>query len=394
MEQIKLQRTHDHKKWTDIYQSQLNLREQKMNVSKAPTSKQRIHVAKLIIATKFARIVKEKLKSRSFSCRKIANNIHPATDFANWDNDMWGTQLLCCLCSSPGLHGCVSCVTCNAIAHQLCLLKKQKFKLLVDSVEDAHLIENFKCRDCEQSNRDEGLYYKKCLSALQTQRTAILAGSIIEAGFKGRLGRLRYAKMKRSAIIIQSLVRKRRAKKVFYMWRRTELRVVRIEFDNLFPPKAKQKLFAMNSSSNVNVSNSVDSNHKIPSGYLVVTVIDPIKHLQIFRFERKLSHVSNEGERKCICTYSCFCSKVNRNNKQITNSFLYTAILIPGISALMQVVATFYFRDPYQVISHSKQQTLLIGQVVLALRDTKEFLMTQQYENMKISKKTSVRPYC
>ena len=298
MEAVKLKRTRGHKKWTDIYQNELNLREQKMKVPKVQTTKQRVHVAKLIIATKFARIVREKLKARSFSCRKIANNILPATDFDDWD-DIWGTQLLCCLCTTPGLHGCVSCITCNAIAHRLCLVKKQKFKLLVDSVEDAHLIENFECFHCEQSSKDDTMYYKKCLADLQTQRTAILASSIIDAGFKGRIGRLRYARMKRSAITIQSLVRKRRAKKVFYMWRRTELRVVRIEFDNLFPSKLRKKMFELNANSNSNVNESSN----LPSGYLVVTVIDPIKHLQIFRFERKLSHVANEGR----CGHGCMC---------------------------------------------------------------------------------------
>ena len=56
----------------------------------------------------------------------------------------------------------------------------------------------------------------------------------------------------------------------------------------------------------------------------------------------------------------------------------------------MHIVATFYFRDPHQVISHNKQQTLLIGQVVLALRDTQEFLVSHKYERMNVSKKTTV----
>ena len=69
---------------------------------------------------------------------------------------------------------------------------------------------------------------------------------------------------------------------------------------------------------------------------------------------------------------------------------LYTvAFLIPGVSALMQIVLTFYFRLPNQTFSYSKQQNVLIGQVVLALRDTEEFLKTHQYVN-QISKKITV----
>ena len=72
----------------------------------------------------------------------------------------------------------------------------------------------------------------------------------------------------------------------------------------------------------------------------------------------------------------------------------YLAFLIPGVSALMQVVLTFYITDPNQaVISFTKQTNILVGQVVLALRDTANFLSPQCYYNI-ISKKLIVRVFC
>ena len=56
----------------------------------------------------------------------------------------------------------------------------------------------------------------------------------------------------------------------------------------------------------------------------------------------------------------------------------------------MQVVLTFYFVDPSQtIISFTKQSNILVGQVILALRDTEKFLSPQTYHHV-ISKKLSV----
>ena len=88
------------------------------------------------------------------------------------------------------------------------------------------------------------------------------------------------------------MLRRRKARHDFRVWQRAQMRVVILEFDHIHEQLLKQH----------------------GQGLMTITVVDPITHQQIFRFDRTPDQVNNE------------------------------AILVPGMTAYMVIVVTYRYK--------------------------------------------------
>ena len=282
MSKITIQRIHAKKPWNEMLLKEMEARRlgsvDKDGVASASViSNSAAYRAKMTIAVKFGRIVRDKLRSKGFSCKRTIRNMTIPKPLSNWKEE-WGCQLLCVICNMPSIYECAVCKTCNAVAHRLCILKSFKKQLLMDSVDDNHLIQLFECESCKESMQAEFMYYQKVLDAIVVERMKHQAKVMIDQQLKAQLMRQRFIITKKSVVRIQSTFRKFRARRVFYMWRRTQPRVVVIEVCNIFP-----------------MIYPALHDIPLPPGILVLTIVDPIRHLQVMRFEKKLSKVADEG---------------------------------------------------------------------------------------------------
>ena len=180
------------------------------------------------------------------------------------------------------------CRTCNSTAHRACVRRIRPKVKLVDTAADFNLVTTFECHNCQESVEADVDYYYKVLDNVTKERMKIQAQAMIDAQMKASLNRQRFLISKKSIIRIQSTYRKYRARKTFFMWRRTQLRVVRIEMKEMFPFIFSRDLYG-------SFAGADEHGPALPTGMVVLTIIDPIKHLQIMRMEKRLSKAIDEG---------------------------------------------------------------------------------------------------
>lgn len=362
---LRYDRAHGKKPWADMFEKESQERQH----GHAQLTSAQFHVqrAMTIISSKFAKVIREKLRSKHLkSNRRNVSDVSKPSPMRNWDQVL-NSQAFCDLCGKPSVSRCAFCITCGCVAHRLCVAKSSMYTIITK--KEAPGAQYYECRHCHETAQEEQKFYDESVAKIKRVNAQISTQQVIDEHIIAQRMQAHAKLVKESVILIQSTLRKHRARQIFYMWRRTQLRVVVLEMNDVFPlicPPTSSSLRSSFDGSGLLSGNGTgaepDDGESLPPGFVVVTVIDPIKHLQIMRVEKKLQLTPNE------------------------------AFLLPGISALMQVVVTVFIRDPTQAFSFTKQTNIMIGQVVLALRDTHNFLLPHTYKSISISKKVTWLP--
>ena len=144
----------------------------------------------------------------------------------------------------------------------------------------------FTCGSCRLGQGQDGEYYDRLYEKLEGERRYVLACRVVARKILAFVERMRFKKLRKSLILIQSGIRKRKAKKWLFYLRRNQIRVVTIDMVDL-PTQVRDM------------------------DIICVTVVDPMKHgMQLFRFDKSAGECRKEG------------------------------FFIPGISAMMTICIT------------------------------------------------------
>ena len=327
-----------------------------------------------IIAKNLGKHIKRRLRDKKYTCRRTIDNLAFPKHAQKW-NSIMGTQLICDICGLSGLFDCTSCQTCNAIAHRLCVgqlygrlddaTNLSFFKSSTDklnskgsslgelSEEDLEADDDedqgsgsdddkfgnviggsvtsgslqsssaalsysvavgrdmFVCGSCRLNEAEDQDYYDRLYVKLQGERRYVLACRVVARRILAYIERCRFKKLKRGLILIQSVIRKRRAKRWLFYLRRNLIRVVILDIQDM-PSEVR------------------------PTDIICITVVDPMKHgQQFFRFDKTAELARQEG------------------------------FFIAGISAMMTIVVTIL-----RVEEHTAGTSyIMLQQAQLAVRD-------------------------
>jgi hypothetical protein len=147
------------------------------------------------------------------------------------------------------------------------------------------------CPTCEESKASEDSYYKACYEKLKAQKYRKYHLDTITRFLSACLSTRRHQKMAKALNLLRGLVRKRIDHKLYQFYRRSVLRVIFIQLNSL--PSY------MDSSSDRQL--------------IVLTVVDPVKHAQLFRFDKRADLAFQEGSK----------SYFNFNVYNVVYSFCY-----------------------------------------------------------------------
>lgn len=229
---------------------------------------------------------------------------------APWESHL-GSQFLCYICNEPGLSDCLSCRTCNSIAHLLCLSFTPG--------------KEFSCHMCKELYQQEqkrfGEQYQK--QKLKADRQHY--GRIIARFIEVYIERQKFLKKRRAAIAVQALTRMLIMKRIFKVWWRNQMRAVVVSVKDL---------------------------PQMPMGATtVITVVDPSKQKEIFRFNSIQRAKPTED-----------------------------AFLIPGLNSSHIIVISLVIREDRGGLT-----PIIRGQAQLHLNDIKDALDTPNLFTLKVS---------
>ena len=211
--------------------------------------------------------------------------------FREWKQH-WGNCIRCCFCTMEAISDVKYCKFCGNIAHRLCILSRcqqQGFTRETyfhgreyDSIGTL-LNDRFVCPTCEESKALEDSYYKACYEKLKAQKCRKYHLDTITRFLSTCLSTRRHQKMAKALNLLRGLVRKRIDHKLYQFYRRSVLRVIFIQLNSL--PSY------MDSSSDRQL--------------IVLTVVDPVKHAQLFRFDKRADLAFQEGRKLYISFLMC-----------------------------------------------------------------------------------------
>jgi len=272
-------RTHRKKPWADLFEQESDARLH--GHSNLSMNQFQIERAMQLLSSKFAKIVRERLRAKHLQSnrRNVSDVVKPAP-IRSWVQTL-GSQAFCDLCRKPSVNRCVFCITCGCIAHRLCVLKSSTQSLMVKPKAPGTLY--YECRHCCDTMNDEQKFYDDTVAKIKRVNARVATQQVIDEHIIAKRVQAHAKRVKESVILIQSAVRKYRARTVFFMWRRTQLRVVVLEINDIFPLICPQG------------DPSYHHLAAVPPGFVVATVVDPIKHLQVMRVEKKLQLALKEG---------------------------------------------------------------------------------------------------
>jgi hypothetical protein len=310
--------------------------------------------------------IKNKMSSKSFSCVRTVENYNSAPSPHSEFEPCWnGHNFLCLLCAKPAVNGLIPCKTCNTYVHKLCrdedLIKNNEMQKdfesldcdfnnsFIDDGNDSKFDEentrndniNFRisntpldcgvssfayneddqytCYLCLETSKSDLEYYEKHRIDLNKKRIKLIWGKYLVRFFKSKIVRKRFVLKRWMVIKIQSYARKRIQKTKFAIFCRHQLRILILEITHL-PPFTISK-----------------------GGLIIVTVVDPIRRAQLYRFDKNYEESLQEG------------------------------ILIPGISANMLVTISFCL--PKEDILGVFNSYKVICQSLLSIRDIEDYLV-------------------
>ena len=188
----------------------------------------------------------------------------------------WGSQNICYICNRPGFNDCVMCKSCDIIAHSYCASKSQTIQVVRKKSYDVYSQDirkipdnEFTCSYCVELHDEEKTRFVKELYDLKEGRNRFTYGKLIAKRLVAYALRIRFMRQKRYAIKIQAFVRCFICRRKFQSWRKAQMRVLVVAIRDL---------------------------PILPEGTAVIlTAIDTMKHVQLFRFDKTIERNAEEG---------------------------------------------------------------------------------------------------
>jgi len=308
-------RFHAPKKWSQIYvdaaeeqrECYLKLEE---NLAKQRNENMNSIMARNFVAKNLGRIVRNKLKTKTFSVRTTLNNIEePEENDYEWDT-AFVSQACCDVCIQPCANNTVKCSQCPVTYHRNCVNslfpgKKKRFKDVADMDEKA-----FMCFNCMQGNQEDEAFYTNRFHQLEMEQHSKNARRILSDFIVAFLVRAKFLKTRNKVVKFQAQIRRKFQRRRFLKIRREKPFVVKVGI------KAIPSIY------------NLDAHHdSFGYGRLVLTCVDTMRGQQHLRFEKPIEEAIAEG------------------------------FIIPGVTQSFSIVIT--------AIKHLD----LYGQVQIALRD-------------------------
>lgn len=286
-----------------------------------------IAASRVVIAKKLSRSIRSKMKSPAFSCKKTLENLTEPSPLLTWKSH-WGSQNMCSICVLPCLSESITCQTCNSVSHYSCILNYGDDTENENKSDDKSIgtlilggKSEYNCTHCVQNTINDKEHHDKLHNKLLDERIYKVFSRFVAKRMITYMEQRRYLKKKKSISLLQRILRKKIARKNFYSWRRCQLRVLVIAFDS-FP-------------------------QVLESALVVITLVDTIKHAQLFRFDK------------------------------FGNGSLFSPILIPGMTAHMTIVITVCsLRDD----GSSNPSYIALSQAIFSIRDVVDFLEKRVFE--------------
>ena len=254
-----------------------------------------VFISGLSINKMLYKFVKRRLSTRFHSVRCTVENIsedpEPTVPWTNYN----GSQSLCDLCNTPALRQVLLCSICNIICHRQCYQKKNpgfRFRYnhsrvsspttdmlstpcvsslpgnLRDETDDVSPT-RWICLHCEESQVFETQHRTLLLEHLKMERLKEQLRRYLCRVMFSYLCRCRFLRLKAGMVVAQSLFRRKIQRRHFMKWKRTKMHVVIIEL--------------------------MDLPSHFSSGWITITIIDPIKPYQIMRLDKKSEKCYEEG---------------------------------------------------------------------------------------------------
>jgi hypothetical protein len=199
----------------------------------------------------------------------------------------WGRNIHCYFCKQPTISDSITCFHCGSIAHRLCAVQDgRRFesgltvaKKLSKKSMIKHLSQKkrtFTCDSCIKFYEEEGEYYHRCWDRLKAIKTRDYYKGVIAKALVFYVGRCRQLKREKAVQMLRNAMQRYSLVKMYHTWKRSCLRVIVLDVLS-FPPIV------------------TEMNDKC---LIVLTVVDPVKHSQLFRIDRKPDVVIDEGTRQ------------------------------------------------------------------------------------------------
>lgn len=395
---VHIERISPKKKWSEEYEHRVAEIREEQAAGRVPEERRNLAQSIAmgsIIAKRLGKRVRNRLQVKKFSCRRTIDNLHEPGPPASWPAIL-GTQVICDICGLIGLSDCVACSTCNAVAHRLCVgfvtknmygeaedtIKKcapnnissdfvegssdsdsEKSSEEEDSDEEgpssvrdrdvkkddqsnsgSDMIvsilsdvggDDYQCINCRRDMEEDNDFYDKLHDRLAADRRFVLAVRVVARKILAFVERARFKKLRKGLVLIQSCIRRRKAKKWLFYLRRNQIRVVILYFANLPPGLLKTDIVS-------------------------VTCIDTMKHgQQLFRFDKSVAAIEANHE----------------------------AIFVPGMNAMMTIIVSILRLDEHSAGTMYN----ILTQSQLSVRDG-DYTEKRTY-NLSLSKNIIWCPY-
>ena len=289
------------KKWSKKFTDRVEILQQNLDYQYAHESETKSNEDDYLIFenSKFvklflnATLVEKQLKEKQASLLgslEVSKPKGPTEWKVQWDNN----QLVCCYCEFPAIHDCAHCMFCNNVIHNTCLAEQNNelddeneltaFNGVLATNQNVYK-HTFCCRYCKDNMDNEPVKYSKTFMKLSESIKRNDCATIITNAARRYLIKLHTDKLEKAIVKLQTLFRQHASRQIYLHWRRFEARVVMFEFNSI-----RLKTPA-NHSTNILVNNYIKNNASF-----VITIINPIKLLQLFRTDALLSDsLSNQS---------------------------------------------------------------------------------------------------
>lgn len=263
-------RTKRSERWSDVYRKRATTScddDAQGSARPGVPPKNRAMWARFVISTKFGKIVREKLRTRAYSCRRALHNIKEPPPPKYW-NPAWDTTSLCEICANGVINDPLRCQSCNCIFHRACVTA-------TNNDDEATLLANataldgssvFQCAYCVENHAREHKWYLDEVERFEDERLQRFWGAVIVRKARSIFERKNFLAKRRCIVKVQATVRGLLARKKFRKLKRTQMRVYDIA------PL----------SSTVHFKRKM---HRHPPLYLSVAVVDPVTSKELFRID-------------------------------------------------------------------------------------------------------------
>jgi hypothetical protein len=206
------------------------------------------------------------------------------------------------------------CQYCDNVAHRLCIMenanarkhRQQRMRAqTMNSYEASHInhhnnlhkrppkdhsefdikaqlqlpVDRFLCAVCEDSRNADRQFFERMVEKERLEKIRLFYARLIARKMLLFWKQKTVRKLKAAHAMLVRYVRRKMAGKEYAAWQRAQRRVIVVELEQL--PKY---IF------------------ENPSKYLVILcVVDPVKHTQLFRYDKKADIIRNEGAQRGTC---------------------------------------------------------------------------------------------